>query len=78
MGHRLPAERAIRGAGNRYAGAMTSLIVSTIAYFIAAFFIRQWLNSMDIPRTLTRGIVIFVGAAAVSYGVAIVLDWLIA
>ncbi len=53
---------------------MASLVVSTIAYFIAAFFIKRWLDDMDIPKTMTRSLMIFVGAAAVAYGVAYVVD----
>lgn len=53
---------------------MTSLIVSTIAYFVAAFFIKRWLDGMDIPKSMTRSLVIFVGAAIVSYGVAFLVD----
>jgi VIT1/CCC1 family predicted Fe2+/Mn2+ transporter len=53
---------------------MTSLVVSFIAYVIAAFFIKQWLDGMDIPKSMTRSLVIFVGAAMVSYGVAYVVD----
>jgi len=56
---------------------MTSLIVSTIVYFIAAFFIKRWLDGMDIPKSMTRSLVIFVGAAIVSYGVAYVIDLVI-
>ena len=56
---------------------MTSLVVSTIAYFIAAFFIKRWLDDMDIPKSMTRSLVIFVGAAVVSYGVAFVVDLVI-
>jgi len=56
---------------------MTSILVSTIAYFIAAFFIKQWLDGMDIPKTITRSLVIFVAAAAVAYGVAFIVDLLI-
>jgi hypothetical protein len=56
---------------------MTSLIVSTIAYIVAAFFIKRWLDSMNIPKTMTRTLVIFVGAAVVSYGVAYVIDLVI-
>jgi VIT1/CCC1 family predicted Fe2+/Mn2+ transporter len=56
---------------------MTSLVVSTIAYVIAAFFIKRWLDGMDIPKTMTRSLVIFVGAAVVSYGVAYVVDLVI-
>ena len=53
--------------------SMTSIVVSTIAYFVAAFFIKRHLVEMGIPKGPTRGMVIFVGAAAVSYGVA----WLV-
>jgi VIT1/CCC1 family predicted Fe2+/Mn2+ transporter len=56
---------------------MTSLIVSTIVYFIAAFLIKRWLDGMDIPKSMTRSLVIFVGAAIVSYGVAYVIDLVI-
>ena len=56
---------------------MTSLVLSTIAFFVASFFIKRWLDGMDIPKTMGRTIVIFVAAAAVSYGVAFVVDWLI-
>ena len=56
---------------------MLNLVLSTIAFFVAAFFIKRWLDGMDIPKTMTRSIVIFVGAAAVSYGVAFVIDLVI-
>jgi len=49
---------------------MTSIVVSTIAYFVAAYFIKRWLVDMGIPKGMIRGSVIFVGAAAISYGVA--------
>lgn len=57
---------------------MTSIVISTIAYFVAAFFIKRWLDGMDILKTMTRSLVIFVGAAVVSYGVAFVVDLVIA
>ena len=56
---------------------MTSLLVSTIAYFIAAFFIKRWLDEIDIPKSMTRSLVIFAGAALVAYGVAYVVDLVI-
>lgn len=61
----------------RYACRMLSLVLSTIAFFVASFFIKRWLDDMDIPKTMTRNIVIFVAAAAVSYGVAFVVDLVI-
>ncbi len=56
---------------------MTSLIVSTIAYFIAAFFIKRRFDDMDIPKTMTRSLVIFVLAAALAYGVAYIVDLIV-
>jgi len=54
---------------------MLSIVISTIAFFIASFFVNRWLDSMDIPKGMTRGTVIFIAAAAVSYGVAMLVDW---
>ena len=56
---------------------MTSLVISTIVFFVAAFFVKRWLDGMDIPKGMTRSIVIFVAAAVVSYGVAYVVDLVI-
>ena len=58
------------------------MALSTVALFIAAFFIKRWLDDMDIPKSMTRSIVarsivVFVAAAAVSYGVAFRVDWMI-
>ena len=53
---------------------MTSIVVSTIVYFVAAFFIKRQLEEMGIPKGTTRGMVIFVLAAAVSYGAAFLVD----
>jgi VIT1/CCC1 family predicted Fe2+/Mn2+ transporter len=54
---------------------MLSLIVSTIAYFVAAFFIKRQLDEMDIPKSTTRSVCIFVAAAALSYVAAAAVEW---
>jgi hypothetical protein len=56
---------------------MLSLVLSTIAFFVAAFFVKRWLDDMGIPKTTTRNIVVFVAAAVISYGVAFVVDLVI-
>jgi hypothetical protein len=56
---------------------MASIVISTIVYFIAAYFIKRQLVDMGIPKGMTRGTVIFVLAAAVSYGAAYLVDLLI-
>jgi hypothetical protein len=56
---------------------MLSIVVSTIAFFVAAFVVRRWLDGMGIPKTMTRSIMVFVAAALVSYGVAFVVDLIV-
>jgi len=53
---------------------MASIVISTVVYFIAAFFIKRQLVEMGIPKGITRGTVIFVLAAAVAYGAAYLVD----
>ncbi len=54
---------------------MLSLVFGTIAFFVASYFIRRYLNEIGIPRTLVRGLVVFVLALAAAYGVAFIVDW---
>ena len=53
---------------------MLNILLSTIAFFVAAYVIKRWLDDMGIPKTMTRNVVVFVAAALVSYGVAFVVD----
>jgi len=54
---------------------MVSLIVSTIAFFIAAHFIRRYLDDMGVEKTPGRALVVFVLALGIAYGVAAIVDW---
>ena len=54
---------------------MLSLVLSTVAYFVASVFIRRYLEGMGIPKDMTRGLVVFVLALAVAYGVAFLVDF---
>jgi len=56
---------------------MLSIVASTNAFFVTAFFVKRRLDDMGIPKTMTRSIVAFVAAALVSYGVAFLVDLLI-
>jgi len=53
---------------------IASLIASTIAFFVAAYFIKRWMDENDIPKGVTRSLSIFVLAIAISYGVAWLVD----
>ena len=55
---------------------MLSLFVSTIVFFVASYFIKRYLDDNQIPKGMTRSIVIFCLALGIAYGVAFVVDWL--
>ena len=52
---------------------IASLVASTIAFFVASYFIKRWMDENDMPKGITRSLSIFVLAIAISYGVA----WLV-
>jgi hypothetical protein len=54
---------------------MLALVVSTIAFFVATYFIRRYLDDLGVEKTAGRALVVFVLALAVAYGVAFVVDW---
>ena len=53
---------------------MLGIIVSTVVYFVASFFIGRYFEAQGIPKGFTRGFMVFVLALAVAYGVAWVVD----
>lgn len=55
---------------------MLSLVLSTLAFFVASYYIKRYSDGMDIPKNMTRSIVVFSLALGVSYGVAVIVDWL--
>ena len=58
--------------------SITSLVLSTIVYFVASFFIKRQLEEMGIPKGMTRSIVIFALALIPAYGVAFLVDRVLA
>ncbi|MHB1589977.1 MAG: hypothetical protein ACYCTW_00345 [Sulfuricella sp.] len=55
--------------------SMWNLIISTIVFFIAAWYIHRYLDEHGIPKGMTRGILVFVLASLVSWGAGEVVDW---
>jgi len=53
---------------------MLSIVASTLAFFIASFFIKRWANANDFPKGMTLNISIFVAAIAIAYGVAWIVN----
>jgi len=53
-----------------------SLVLSSVAFFMAAYFIKRYLENMGIPKGMTRGLVVICLAVLISYSVAWIVDWL--
>jgi hypothetical protein len=54
---------------------MLNLILSTIVFFIASWYIRRYLDEHEIPKGLTRGVLIFTLASSVSWGAWALVNW---
>lgn len=54
---------------------MLNLTVSTIVFFVAAWFLNGYLDAQGIPKGLTRGVVVLVLAALMSWVVGWAVDW---
>lgn len=55
---------------------MLSMVVSTLAFFVASYYLKHYLEDMGIPKGMTRGALIFTIALAISYVVALAVDHL--
>lgn len=54
---------------------MLNLIISTIVFFVAAWFANRYLDQQEIAKGMTRGVVVFVLASMVSWGAGEMVDW---
>lgn len=52
-----------------------NLIISTIVFFIAAWYFHRKLEEQGIPKGMTRSFLVFVIAYIVSWGAGEAVDW---
>lgn len=55
--------------------SMPNFIISTIVFFIAAWYINRHLDEHEIPKGMTRGLLVLVLASLVSWGAGEIVDW---
>jgi hypothetical protein len=55
---------------------MLSLVLSAVAFFVASYFLKRYLDDMGLPKGATRSILVFCLAAILAYGVAFIFDWI--
>ena len=56
---------------------MWSLVISTIVYFVASFFLGRYLNDMGIPKGFTRSVGVFCLAVLAAYASGAAVDWIV-
>jgi hypothetical protein len=57
---------------------VTSLVVSALAFIVFSYYLKRWADDNDLPRGMTRSTSILIVAGVLSYGVAWVVDKLLA
>ena len=56
--------------------SLWNIIISTIVFVIAAWYIRRWLDEHGLPKGMTRGMLVFVLAYLVSWASGGLVDWM--
>ncbi len=54
--------------------SMLNLIISTIVFFIAAWYCNRYLDEQGIGKGMTRGVLVFALASLVSWGAGELVD----
>lgn len=49
---------------------MLGFVTSTIAYFVASYYVTRYLEGLGLEKSLSRGLIVFLVASIVAYGVA--------
>ena len=54
---------------------MLNLVISTVVFFVAAWFLNRYLDQQGIAKGMTRAMLVFTLAAMVSWGSGALVDW---
>ena len=54
---------------------MLNLIISTLAFFAAAWYINRYLDDQQTGKGMTRGALVFALASLVSFGSGALVNW---
>lgn len=56
--------------------SMWNIVVSTIVFFVALWYLRRFFDEQGIPKGMTRSLSIFVLAYIVSWGSGAIVVWI--
>ncbi len=54
---------------------MLNFIISTVAFFVAAWLANRYLDELELAKSMARGLLVFVIASIVSWGAAEMVEW---
>jgi hypothetical protein len=54
---------------------MLNLTISTVVFFVAAWFLNNYLDAQGIPKGMTRAVMVVVLATLMAWGVGWTVDW---
>lgn len=54
---------------------MLSLIISTLVFFAAAWYIKRYLDDLEIGTGMTRSVLVFTLATLASFGSGALVNW---
>jgi hypothetical protein len=54
---------------------MLNMIISTIVFFIAAWYVNRYLEQQEMPKGMSRGVLVFMLASLVSWGAGEIVEW---
>ena len=55
--------------------SMSNLVISTIVFFVAAWYLHRYLEDQGIPKGMTRKFLVFAVASLISWGAGEAVDW---
>lgn len=55
---------------------MRSLIISTLVFFVASFFLHRYLDEWGLDKGRTRTLLVLLLATVIAYGAAFAVDWM--
>ncbi len=55
--------------------SLANIIISTLVFIIAAWYLRRYFDEQDMPAGMTRSLLIFVLAYILSWGAGEIVDW---
>ena len=55
---------------------IADLVVSTVVFFVASYFVKRWLDDNDIPKGVTRSALVFCVSLIAAYSASWLVDHL--